>query len=174
MRNFSLPSQGRCIHFLAWLPALLVMLVFFIVSHQEGTEIHLPAFWNSDKLLHFFAYTVLGLCLGAIPTIEYFLSKWIKPALYKACANPSSHLSPIKQQDPSRQNQTEKIQSKKIKGLIRLSAGILYGGFDEIHQSYIPYRTAGLGDFTADALGVIFGYWIAQSLNKRFLVSALD
>ncbi|WP_227551433.1 VanZ family protein [Metabacillus sediminilitoris] len=48
---------------------------------------------------------------------------------------------------------------------------ILYGLTDEIHQSFVPYRTATVIDFVKDTIGVAVSYWIAKrkffKKNKR-------
>lgn len=50
------------------LPLLGMMTILFILSHQPGDTLPLPAVVNLDKLLHLLAYTVLGLAfLFALP-----------------------------------------------------------------------------------------------------------
>ena len=50
------------------LPLVAVMTLLFVLSHQPGDTLPLPAVVNLDKLLHLFAYTTLGLCfLLALP-----------------------------------------------------------------------------------------------------------
>ena len=50
------------------LPLVAMMTILFILSHQPGDTLPLPAVVNLDKLLHFMAYTVLGLAfLFALP-----------------------------------------------------------------------------------------------------------
>lgn len=41
--------------------------------------------------------------------------------------------------------------------ILSVSASILYGASDEIHQVFVPSRTAELSDLLADALGSLFG-----------------
>ena len=43
------------------LPLVGMMTILFILSHQPGDTLPLPAVVNLDKLLHLMAYTVLGL-----------------------------------------------------------------------------------------------------------------
>ena len=43
------------------LPLVAVMTLLFVLSHQPGDTLPLPAVVNLDKLLHLVAYTVLGL-----------------------------------------------------------------------------------------------------------------
>ena len=47
------------------------------------------------------------------------------------------------------------------RGAIALTIGALYAITDEIHQSFIPERTALIGDVFIDTAGVIFGLGIA-------------
>ena len=50
------------------LPLVAMMTILFILSHQPGDTLPLPAVVNLDKLLHLLAYTVLGLAfLFALP-----------------------------------------------------------------------------------------------------------
>ena len=50
------------------LPLVAVMTTIFVLSHQPGDTLPLPAVVNLDKLLHLMAYTTLGLCfLLALP-----------------------------------------------------------------------------------------------------------
>ena len=50
------------------LPLVGMMTTLFILSHQPGDTLPLPAVVNLDKLLHLLAYTTLGLCfLLALP-----------------------------------------------------------------------------------------------------------
>jgi len=48
----------------------------------------------------------------------------------------------------------------KISHLFFLSFTILtlYAGFDEIHQMYVPYRSADIYDFLADFFGICLGF----------------
>lgn len=43
-----------------------------------------------------------------------------------------------------------------------LVLGILYGVSDEFHQSFVPGRSAELGDLIADSLGVLLGTFLFQ------------
>lgn len=40
-----------------------------------------------------------------------------------------------------------------------IALGSLYGALDEWHQSFVPGRTPEVGDWVADTVGVILGYW---------------
>lgn len=51
--------------------------------------------------------------------------------------------------------------------LLLLSIGLLYGLSDEIHQSFVPSRTASLGDWLADAVGLLAGYAGFLALSRR-------
>ncbi len=43
--------------------------------------------------------------------------------------------------------------------LAAVALGLLYGASDEIHQTYVPGRTADPLDWVADAAGVLLGTW---------------
>jgi len=50
-----------------------------------------------------------------------------------------------------------------------LGLGILLGGLDEIHQSFVPGRNADLWDAVVDVLGVWLGWIIFQRLKQTAL-----
>ena len=46
--------------------------------------------------------------------------------------------------------------------------GTAYGGLDEVHQSFVRGREAGIGDFIADSMGVLLSqviYWIVYKFH---------
>jgi VanZ family protein len=45
--------------------------------------------------------------------------------------------------------------------------GILLGGLDEIHQMFVPGRSADVLDAAVDVLGVIAGWLIVRMLARR-------
>ena len=52
--------------------------------------------------------------------------------------------------------------------LVAAAASALYGGTDELHQSFVPGRTADWLDFAADVVGSLLGAWIgAAALSGR-------
>lgn len=42
-------------------------------------------------------------------------------------------------------------------GFFMLAAGLLYAAMDELHQMYIPGRSADILDFVADGIGLLLG-----------------
>ncbi len=50
-----------------------------------------------------------------------------------------------------------------------LVLGLLYAGFDEVHQGWVPGRTPSVGDFAADGIGLALGYavFVAVLLPRR-------
>ena len=54
--------------------------------------------------------------------------------------------------------------------MILILISCLYGFTDEIHQSFVPYRTATVIDLVKDAIGVLVASWILSSAykGKRF------
>lgn len=46
--------------------------------------------------------------------------------------------------------------------LLLLFLGVAYGALDEWHQSFVPGRDPALGDFAADAAGVILGFFFLR------------
>ena len=51
--------------------------------------------------------------------------------------------------------------------LIALGIAVLYGLSDEVHQMYVPGRSAEMGDLAADALGGALGAFLALVLVRR-------
>ncbi len=41
-----------------------------------------------------------------------------------------------------------------------LVVGLAYGALDEVYQSFVPNRIPSLGDYVADVLGVLVGYFV--------------
>lgn len=52
--------------------------------------------------------------------------------------------------------------------LFAMVAAIIYGGLDEFHQLFVPGRLASIGDWVADALGIIIMVYVYNWLIKRF------
>jgi VanZ family protein len=49
--------------------------------------------------------------------------------------------------------------------------GLIYGALDELHQSFIAGRTASLGDFLMDGVGLILGlgaFWLCHGSLHLF------
>ena len=61
----SLRFSPRLALWLSWIPAISCMAFIFYLSSLPGDQVHLPDFWNSDKLVHFFAYSVLGFLIAS-------------------------------------------------------------------------------------------------------------
>lgn len=52
-------------------------------------------------------------------------------------------------------------------GWIGPLVGLLYAVFDEFHQSFTPNRDTSVGDFIADALGLLLGYWLVRRWDTK-------
>ena len=114
-----------------WFPLITYCILIFLQSSFPSIE-SVPELPYSDKLLHFFAYAVLGaLFLRAYKTLR---------------------------------------MGNNLKLLIILSAlsSSLYGISDEIHQYFVPFRSAEWMDIFADIIGSAFGVFIYQYISARF------
>jgi VanZ family protein len=63
---------------------------------------------------------------------------------------------------------TSRIKNN-IKLMVTLSVllSFLYGISDEIHQHFVPYRSADLMDVLADMLGGLMGVYIYQAITGK-------
>jgi VanZ family protein len=59
----------------------------------------------------------------------------------------------------------ERFNWKRL--LISIAAVVLYGVFDEFHQSFVPGRTVDVLDATADAIGGILSALVLYIATKR-------
>ncbi len=104
-----------------WLPALLYMLLIFVLSSLRLVVPEIERFPLKDKGIHFVEYAILGLLCG------YASHKtWPSRSLLRTAAV----------------------------GALVASA---WGLSDEIHQSFVPGRSAELLDLVADAIGASIG-----------------
>ncbi len=115
---------------LAWLPALLYMLLIWWLSSQQVT-LPLESIPWRDKGVHFAEYAVLGACFAHAVAITWpgrgfrgALSAWLF-----ACA---------------------------------------FGLLDELHQAFVPGRSADIVDLGADALGAVVAVSIVWALRAHF------
>jgi VanZ family protein len=53
--------------------------------------------------------------------------------------------------------------------VLSIWTGLAFGALDEVHQLFVTGRSCDIFDFTADALGIFLGAWIALKLRKPFL-----
>ncbi len=52
--------------------------------------------------------------------------------------------------------------------LVSMAASALYGVSDEIHQYYVPFRSADIADALADTLGSVYGVFFYQIIIIRY------
>ena len=109
--------------FIYWFPILAYCLLIFLQSSRPPPNIT-PHWPFMDKVLHFFAYALLG-------------------ALFLRAFN------------------TTQIQhDSKLIIMLSIILSSLYGISDEIHQHFVPFRTADYKDALADIAGSILGVFI--------------
>jgi VanZ family protein len=113
-----------------WFRVLLYCTVIFVQSSFPSPE-HTPSILHFDKILHFFAYALLGmLFLRAL------------------------------------RNGTIGDREGLVFVLAVLLTGI-YGATDELHQYFVPTRSADWRDLIADFLGGCFGVYLYQKLLRK-------
>lgn len=116
--------------FSLWSPVVGLCLFIFIESSRPLPDIT-PEIPMLDKLLHVIVWTALG-----------FL-------FFRAYANSTKDAL-------SNLNETKRWQTKKLIWISFISA-TLYGISDEIHQYFVPMRSADIFDVFADVIGSICG-----------------
>ncbi len=125
------------------------MAVLFYTSSLPGNEIHLPPFPNSDKVVHFAAYTVLGAAIA--------WRKALRRRVAGIGASSPTAQSPVSLQDfpaPRRD-------------FLGLAVGMIYGFSDEVHQLFVPLRMYDYSDMAADFLGVAAGLLIYGRIQRK-------
>jgi VanZ family protein len=124
-------TKNHTNHFLRyWFPVLLYCTVIFVQSSFPSPE-QTPNILHFDKILHFFAYALLGM---------FFLR--------------------------ALRNTTMGYREGLVYVLAVLLTGI-YGATDELHQYFVPMRSADWWDLFADFLGGCFGAYVYQMLLRR-------
>lgn len=58
---------------------------------------------------------------------------------------------------------------KRTLHLALVLMGVLFAASDELHQAFVPSRTPSLGDFLADALGLVVGYLLIRAVLLRWV-----
>lgn len=113
------------------------MGVLFYTSSLPGDRIHLPDFYDSDKVVHASAYCALGLLISWRTGLRRKLASSPGPAPARAKVD-----------------------------ITGLAAGMLYGVADEIHQIFVPLRSYDYADMAADAAGVAIGCWLYSRWSR--------
>jgi polysaccharide biosynthesis protein VpsQ len=54
----------------------------------------------------------------------------------------------------------------RCKEVIAISISFLYGVSDEVHQIFVPYRSASVGDLLKNTIGIIAIWWVIQKSYK--------
>lgn len=114
--------------FTYWFPILVYCILIFLQSSRPSPDIapHWPFF---DKVLHFFAYALLG---------ALFLRAF---------------------------NATRMKHYLKLIIMLSVILSTIYGISDEIHQYFVPFRTADAMDVLADTFGSVFGVYIFYKIK---------
>jgi VanZ family protein len=106
---------------LAWAPALLYMILIWLLSSLPNLEVPLEKLPWRDKGVHFVEFAVLGALVA-------HAVKGSQPGLADGMA-----------------------------WMVGLVLTCVWAVVDEIHQAFVPGRTADVADVAADALGALLG-----------------
>lgn len=55
----------------------------------------------------------------------------------------------------------------KWKEYLAIMISFLYGFVDEIHQIYVPFRSASIGDLVKNTIGIMFIWWIIRKYYSQ-------
>lgn len=126
-----------------WWPAIAYMGLIALASSQSGHSISLDYVPLRDKGVHFVEFAVLAILIA------------------RALAHP--HLAAG---EPLEGKPRRKV------ALAAVALATLWGYLDEVHQAFVPGRTADAWDLLADALGSIAGAaiflaWSRSSARRR-------
>ena len=126
-------NKGPTVFFLYWFPVVIYCAAIFVQSSFPA-PIKVPRFVLADKLLHFFAYAVLGML---------FLRGFLHSS-YRG--------------------------KRRFILFASILLTVLYGFSDELHQYFVPSRSAELLDLLFDSLGACVGVWAYDTLLHRYPV----
>lgn len=56
----------------------------------------------------------------------------------------------------------------ELASFVTVGLGALYGVLDEWHQSFVPGRVVSVGDWAADLIGVVLGYFAIRMILSRY------
>jgi len=123
------------------LTALYAALIFYLSSQS-----HLPdAASEMEDLLHKIIsiigiqhFHIFEFIIRQPDKLEHFLLFFVFGVLLRLTASHSRY---------------PRIRENAM--LVALMVGIGYGALDEVHQMLVPYRTASIYDFIADAAGIV-------------------
>ena len=111
---------------LRWAPTIVWALAILFLTSIPNPQIDAPK--NSDKVLHFAVYAILGFLAGRAAQLR-----------------------------------RERIGAI----LVTVACLIVFGAVDELHQRFIPGRSAAMDDWVADSLGGVFGTAVAVLSTYR-------
>jgi VanZ family protein len=132
----------------AWGPVLLWAALIFVLSSLPGSAYPHTDLPNADKLVHFALYGTLGaLCARALLLAQRSAAARI------AGQHPSMGIA-------------RGHRVRAVAGVATLLT-TLYGVTDELHQLFVPGRSADWKDAVADAVGGLIGAALVLALFGR-------
>ena len=136
-----------------WLPLLIYCLLIFVLSSFSSPFPRVTVSFN-DKILHAVAYLVLGF-LMARSIFSLNLNPEIAAVKYerkrRLTGGGDSGMS------ASHPQARKFMTNRSFLFILAVSVSTLYGISDEVHQYFVPGRTASLADIVADGIGSLIG-----------------
>ena len=132
-------SNKKIIEIISIFQLLAASIICIIFSSQEYIELPDIGFDFIDKILHFSAFFIYGI---SIQTAIITNIDYIKE---KINISPNTII------------------------IIVILFGMLFAASDEIHQYFVPGRSADILDWIADSLGIICSIFLYNSIQKIIL-----
>ena len=148
-------NTSKWIIFLRWLPALGLMGLIFLLSHQPGGDSGLL----SKQVLDFFA------------SIGLDLSSWLGERTAFLLIRKAAHFTEYFLLGTAVWWGFTPMENRNKRALIAWTIAVLYAASDEFHQLFIPGRTGNVGDVLIDSFGAGVAILLLWGWSRRKSVS---
>ena len=121
-----------------------------------------------ERLGQFNPYSLLHIPLYGILTLLLIFSKW--SSIFVNRGNPANSTNSKDPTNPTNSKSPTNSSNLAVAGIIALVVAIA----DEIHQSFIPFRDASVGDVFLDLIGVLLALSLMYYLYRKKKHSTLS